>query len=267
VRRDRPISWVTACTLAAFFLSTPAYLPSGAYAAAKAEGKDTSRSGIADPHELLCQAQERYTREVQDYEVYFYRQENLKASAHGGKSKDLRNEEETLLRLRQAPFSIYMEWVGNEHKGRKLVYVQGWNKNRMRVKLTGLAGLILNSIDLAPDSIFVRDQSRHPVTSVGIEYLMKKTIKQFDLAKENDVPEAEFLGTEEVGDRTAYKFLKILPDDPEYHCHRLTIWLDAETYYPLRVETANWQGVVMERYRYEGFSFNKGLTDEDFALK
>ena len=199
--------------------------------------------------------------------MYFYRQENLKTSAREGKSKDLRKEEKTLLRFRQVPFSVYMEWVGEVHRGRKIVYVQGWNKNRMKVKLTGLAGLILNSIDLSPNSIFVRNESRHPVTSVGLEYLIKKIVTQFDLAGKNDVPEAEYLGMEKVGDRDAYKFLEIVPEGSEYHCHKLTLWLDTETYYPLRVETANLRGVVMERYRYEEFKFNNGFADKDFSLK
>ena len=43
--------------------------------------------------------------------------------------------------------------------------------------------------------------------------------------------------------------------------------LDTKTNFPLKVETRNWNNVVMERMRYEDFSFNNNFTDKDFSPK
>jgi len=218
-----------------------------------------------DAYELVRKAQERYIRDVKDYEVYFYRQENVTASTFGGKSKNLKKEEKILLRFREVPFSVYMVWVGKVHKGRKVIYKQGWNKNRMKVKLTGLAGLLFGSIDISPNSIHVRKRTRQPITMAGVGNIIRSLVEQFELARKNgDLNNVQYLGIERVAGRDAYKFKRILPPKDGYKYHKLTLSLDKETYFPLKVETVNWSNVVLGKYRFEGFKFNNNFTDRDF---
>jgi len=270
--RRNPIHIITA----AFFMGCMlAFFVPGIYASKAETGpgkKDVRKPEYIDANELILKAERKYERDIKDYKVFFYRQENLKATRTKGENKKLGDEEKILLRIREVPFSVYMEWVGKVHKGRKVIYVQGWNKNRMKIKLDGLAGILLPPIDLSPNSILIRDHSRHPITNAGIGNLIKSLVSQFELAKKNGDLDIEFVKIEKVGKRDAYVFERILPDKTfpdgeKYYCHKLTLHLDTKTNFPLKVETRNWKNVVMERFRYEDFTFNNNFTDKDFSPK
>jgi Protein of unknown function (DUF1571) len=78
-------------------------------------------------------------------------------------------EEIIQLRFRRAPLSIHMKWLGNEAKGREIVYVQGQYDNKLHL-LTGTGDLFGagKHMTFAPDSPLMRAKSHYPVTEVGL---------------------------------------------------------------------------------------------------
>src|SRR5262249_61956774 len=88
--------------------------------------------------------------------------------AKGGK---LSPEEIMLMKFRKEPFSVYFKWLGEEGKGREVVYVKGRYEGKLHPLLAAgdmplaKAG---SRMALAPDSFLVRSACRHPITQAGI---------------------------------------------------------------------------------------------------
>ena len=219
------------------------------------------RKGDPDAFKLLLEGKLRYEREVEDYRVTFYRQECLAPERNSRMEKP----ETILMKFREKPFSADMRWVDGEKKGSRALYVQGTNKNRVRVHPSGIAGIFVWMIDLDPNSKqIVGKHSRKPITMAGIGYLMKSLLDQFHSAIANRDLKVNYIGIESVGGRPAYKFQRLLPPDKGYYCYELLLWIDKEWAFPVQVETKGWDGVIWEKYRYENFEFNNGFTDKDF---
>src|SRR5206468_2663669 len=95
---------------------------------------------------------------VQSYTARFVRQEVVDGT--------LRPREEALLKF-QRPGRIYLRWAAGRPAGREILFVPGQNGDRMLVREPGLLAS-LATIVMAPDSPRVLEESRHPVTDIGI---------------------------------------------------------------------------------------------------
>lgn len=80
----------------------------------------------------------------------------------------LHDAEKMELKFRRAPFSVYLRWP---HDDQQALYVDGQNDNRLIVRPTrGLASL-RGVWRLRPDSAQAMQDSRYPITAMGIEKL------------------------------------------------------------------------------------------------
>jgi len=264
-RRGNLRIWMLACwkTLLLFVLNAVVALAcTGVFSAEKPDTSDTSRASprVPDAFQLLLSAKQRYDREVKDYFVYFFRQECVNPD----KDATLGEPEKIEMKFRKEPFSVMMKWVDGPRKGSRALYVEGWNKNRVRIHPSGIAGIFIPRIDLDPESKWLSKYSRHSITEAGIGNLMDSLLSQFRLARSNRDLNVEYLGEEKVGTRAAYKFRRTLQPGRGYYCHELLLWLDTDSGYPLAIQTSGWDGLIWERYRYEDFRFNNSYTQEDF---
>jgi len=78
-------------------------------------------------------------------------------------------EEIIMLKYCRAPLSIHCKWLGDEGKGREIIYVQGQRDNRVSV-LTG-KGDVLGAgkrLTFPLESPVLRSKSRHPLADAGI---------------------------------------------------------------------------------------------------
>ncbi len=91
------------------------------------------------------------------YTAIFHKQERIQ--------EKLADEETIFLKFKK-PFKIYMKWVKEPYKGRESLYVEGYNDNRIKVRESGLAGII--TVDIDPKGTLVMKGNRHPVTDSGI---------------------------------------------------------------------------------------------------
>ncbi len=78
-------------------------------------------------------------------------------------------EEIILLKYCRAPLSIHCKWLGDEAKGREIIYVKGQNDGRVCV-LTGKGDMLGFGKRMAfpLESTLMRSKSRHPLTEAGI---------------------------------------------------------------------------------------------------
>lgn len=86
-----------------------------------------------------------------------------------------------LCKYRRGPLSLHCKWLGDEGKGREIVYVVGQNDGKILV-LTGQGDLFGagRRMSFAPDSALVRAKFRYPITEASLGAAAIKFIKLAD---------------------------------------------------------------------------------------
>ncbi len=215
---------------------------------AKAEEK-------GDPEQWLNEA-ERVLAQVENYRAIFHKQERVEGRLL---------EEETVLLKFKKPFKVYMKWIEDPYKGRELLYVEGWNHNRMTVRDSGITGML--TVNLDPRGTLAMKGNRHPVTDSGLGHLvklLKDHIRKGVKEKELDLKKG---GEEVLYGRKTRRFEILSPRDKAkgYYCYRAVLNLDTEKKVPIKVQLYDWGDNLIESYGYEDLRFNVGLTDADFS--
>jgi len=114
-----------------------------------------------DPERWITEAETALAR-VEDYRAIFHKQERVEGNLM---------EKETVLFKFKRPFKVYMKWIKGPYKGRELLYVEGWNNNRMMVRDSGITGMM--TVNLDPKGSLAMKGNRHPVTDSGLDHLVK----------------------------------------------------------------------------------------------
>lgn len=189
------------------------------------------------------------------YTAIFHKQERIQEKLTG---------EETIFLKFKKPFKVYMKWVKEPYKGRESLYIEGYNDNLIKVRESGIAGII--TVDIDPKGTLVMKGNRHPVTDSGIENLVKllrRNLEKGVSAREIDLREQ---GVESVYGRTTRKVEAVFPKNKakSYYCYRALINLDVETRLPIRVLIYDWDDTLVESYGYEAVKLDAGLTEADF---
>ncbi len=207
-----------------------------------------------DPEAWIRKAEEVLSK-TDSYTVIFHKQERLTG---------MLGEVETIFLKFKKPFKVYMKWIKPPHEGRELIYVKGWNNNRLKVHEGGVLGVF--NFNLEPESALGMKGSRHPVTDTGIENIVKVIGR--DLRRGIKTTEVEFKdrGEEIVYGRRTKKLEGIFPKEIEkgYYCSKAVINFDIETKVPLKVMIYDWDDNLIENYGYEDLRLDAGLTDADF---
>lgn len=214
---------------------------------------------------LYRMADERYAT-VDSYIARVRRREQV-----NGKAKP---EEVFLFRYRKQPLSVYFKWIGSEGHGREVVYVQGQHGNKIHTLLAAgdmplaPAG---QRLAVAPDSIFVRNASRHSITEAGIGHIIENYGKLLAALDRGDpkagtvkclgpVKRPEFETPLEGIERTIPP--NVDPDVPRGG-RRLCLF-DLAARLPVLVVTFDASGNEVEYYCYDRLQFPVKLNDDDF---
>ncbi len=214
-----------------------------------------------------CWGQERYDPEnwlrqaevlldtTESYAAVFHKQERVKGW--------LKAKETVYLKFKK-PFKVYMKWIEDPGKGREILYVDGWNNNRILLRDPGFLGVVI--MNLRPQGAIAMKGSRHPITEVGLEHLVK--MLGDNLRRGLKSGELEYRrGTQGmVYGRRIQSLELIFPRDPRegYYCYRSILGLDIEKKVPIRVQVFDWEDKLIEDYGYENLTLNAGLTNADF---
>ena len=201
---------------------------------------------------------EEFLESVDNYTVVFYRQMQVEGEL---------KEKETMFLKFKKPLNFYLKWIEQPHKGRELLYVEGENKNRVKVHGTGLLSPITINID--PRSSLIMKNSRHPVTEIGIDYITKIVGGEFRRGIERGEIEITYHGEEMVFSRKTMKIEGVFPRnvDKRYYCYRAVIYMDLETKILISIEVYDWENKLFEYYGFENLNVNTGLDKGDFDPK
>lgn len=207
-----------------------------------------------DPEEWLRQAEAAYAK-VTGYTAVFHKQQRV-----AGK---LLPEETIFLKYRK-PSSLYMKWIKAPNKGSEVLYVPGWNDNRIRAHTGGLLRFITRNLD--PSHPGLMQGNLRPVTSTGIGYLLEAVA--MNMRKAIEVGELTFSRT---GEETVYgvptQVLEVVfPKDnaKRYDSRRFVINQDVESRMLIRIRMYDRDDQLVENYGYEKLDLNAPLTDRDF---
>lgn len=210
---------------------------------------------------------------IPDYVATFTRQERV-----GGK---LLTRESTDLKVRHAPFSVYMKWNEGSDIGRELLYVEGLNDNRMLVKKGGQVGEMLPTFKVDPTSDLAMKESRYPVTTSGLLKLVEKILEFSSRdAKLDEGVACQFLPEQKIDGRMCYVIrtdYDCAEVDPEYRTS--LIFVDKATALPLCVKNYGWSercgapesaddkltdDTLIEFYAFTGLRYQSRLGEAEF---
>jgi uncharacterized protein DUF1571 len=204
----------------------------------------------------LLELADRSYSEVRDYSSIMVGRERL-----GGVLKP----QETILLKFQRPFNVYMKWLNGPSKGREGLYASGAHNGKFLIyEPRGIRRLFTAALD--PTDQRVMEQSRHPVTDVGIGRLLEIIGENARRGSKNGVLQVIDRGIGDLSGRRVRTLDAALPRDPKlaYYCYRVTLSFDEENHLPIRVVVYDWNDQIAEEYIHTDLQLNPGFTGRDF---
>jgi hypothetical protein len=182
---------------------------------------------------------------------------------------ELSDPQHIMLKVRQAPFSVYLYFL-KPYQGREVLYVDGANNNELVVLEAGWKRN-LGKMNLDPNGMVAMRGQKHPITEVGIRNLIAKLIA----AKTAEMQFIECNVTSNpntrIGDRptTLIQIEHPMPRK-EFGTHITRIFLDNELRVPIHYDAYLWpeapgQAPPLDAsYTYANLKLNVGLAVRDF---
>ncbi|MGB8434964.1 MAG: DUF1571 domain-containing protein [Burkholderiales bacterium] len=208
-----------------------------------------------DPENWFAGAEAAYAG-VESYTAIFHKQQRV--------AGELLAEETILLKCRKKPFSLYMNWLTEPFKGSELLYVAGWNEDRIRAHRGGILRFITVNIDPSDPGLLAGNL--RPVTSTGIGYLLQTVA--LNTRKAIEAGELTFSegGEVDVYGRSTQILEVVLPRDKakDYDGARFVINQDLASKILLRIRVYDRDDQLVESYGYENLDLEAPLSDADF---
>ena len=225
--------------------------------------------------QLAQEGLQRIRREIRDYTCVLVKRERIR--------DQLSDHQYIFTKIRQrhveqgqvvVPFSVYMYFLKPaEIKGREVIYVEGRNNGKICAHEGGRRGSLLPTVWLNPDSPLALQDSRYPITDVGIENLVLKLIERGQRERQFSDVEVNFKKNARVNDRVCTVLEIRHPQRrPEYEFYLAQIFIDDQLGVPIRYAAYGWpegaqgESPVLEEYTYMQLKLNVGLTDDDFDV-
>ncbi len=212
-------------------------------------------SASVDPQEWLREAEAAYDK-VRSYTAIFHKQQRV-----AGK---LEPEETILLKCRKTPFSLYMKWIRRPYEGSELLYVKGWNEDRVKAHRGGLLRFITRDLD--PSHPGLMADNLRPVTSTGIGFLLETVATNIRKASKRGELTFSARGEELVYGRKTQVLEMIFPKARagDYDGYRHVINQDVESKILVRIRVYDRDDQLVENYGYENLYLNAPLGDAAF---
>lgn len=245
-------------------------MPAGDGAApipAPQDAKPSAPAGdnFAQLRNLYQQAENNY-RTIDSYIGRMRRREQV-----NGRDKP---EELMMIKFRKNPFSVYFKWLGPAGNGREVTYVKDRYGNQLHTLLAAGDMPLMPAgkrLSLPPDSVFVRSNSRHPITNAGIGVIIDRFGKILDAVEKGDkrfgtikylgqVKRPEFENMVEGVEQTFPPGYE--PDLPKGGTR---FWyIDPASHLPMLLLTYDPQQREVEYYCYDRLQYPVKLDDDDF---
>jgi hypothetical protein len=185
-----------------------------------------------------------------------------------------RPEEVLLFRFRREPWSVYFKWIGPIKEGREVTYVKGRYNNEIHSLLAAgdhpfKAAGCRHSI--APDSVFVLANARHPITEAGLAASVQRLGAVLAAQERNDDSRGTLVY---LGAQQRVEFAQpvpcvehVLPPGLEKALPkggRRLYAFDPASGLPTLIQTRDDRGHEVEYYFYDRLLWPVGLLDDDF---
>ena len=210
-----------------------------------------------------------FLKKTSDYTAQFVKQELVRG--------ELLDEQEMEMKVRHAPFSIYLKWVTGE-AGREVLYVDGANNGKLTAHGGGWKAR-LPAVSLELTSGIAMAESRHPINKAGLLELAKMMldIHREDLATKR-VARCEKLPDQNFDGRPCHAFLMEYKDPKVSEHYRKSIsMIDKEWSIPVYTRNFGWLNgevpsdpeqhdvaTLIEFYSYSNVKFRPNLIALDF---
>ena len=194
---------------------------------------------------------------VRDYTCTYEKEE--RAIEHG--------ERQVIGLFFRKPLDIRLEWHNQKGKVDQIaVYRQGFNDGKLLARRSGVVGGVVGTLKLDLHDSLALEDSRHPITEVGIGSLIERAAQDAHDGHVTIRPVVEDTLDGRPVDRFEFEAapgaqLVGLPG-----ARRGLVWVDLELKLPVKVEIRDGSGTVLERHRFKDLRLNVGLTDKTFSL-
>lgn len=226
--------------------------------------EQTSAEALSEGLTLVQQAYDSFDQRIKDYTATFEKQERVDGV--------LLPKETLLLKLRQEPFSVYLQHQAPaDKKGQEAIYVEGQNDgNLVAHDANPFIGLV--TLRLPPQGYLAMRGNRYDITTAGMKNLLGQLLK---LASEQHDALARcqirFIEGELVGNRVC-RCLEIKSSErlPGFPMAQARIYFDEGYGAPVRYEAFEWPATgegapeLVEFYQYTNVQLNVKLQDSDF---
>jgi outer membrane lipoprotein-sorting protein len=178
-----------------------------------------------------------------------------------------RGEPQTIRLSFRKPLDVRLDWL--DDKGRvdqTAVYRQGMNDGKLVARRSGMLGSMVGTVRLDPHDKRALEDSRHPITEVGLGYIIDRLARDLRDGRVTSRPVVE----DTVDGRPAWRFqLDAPPGVPLFGiagAARAIVWVDRALTLPVKVEILDAAGAMIERHHFKNLRVNVGLTDAVFTL-
>ncbi|MEM9184959.1 MAG: DUF1571 domain-containing protein [Planctomycetota bacterium] len=229
------------------------------------------------PHPLapvLKMAEEGYDRigrEVKDYTCRIIRRERHDGKLRGYEFLSAKIRHEQKNEAGTTPFSVYLHFdKPRKVAGREVLFLEGRNAGRLLVRRGGTRLAYVTTF-LKPTSELAMQESRYPVTDIGIQRLIGRLAEVARADMRHGECNVQFFEGAKIGDRECTRILVEHPVRRKHFLyHRAIVFIDKQRQIPLAYASYTWpeqpggKPVLMEEYIYADVELNVGLTDDDF---
>lgn len=180
------------------------------------------------------------------------------------------------LTIQHKPFSVCMEWIEpKSKKGRKAIFVEGKNDNKMLVKQ-----LVLK-LTLDPEESIKRKESRHTIREAGLKNMVdrfvaawEKEIHLNETATRYSDADVKVMvsGKEVVYPCRCVETVHPMETKGKYTFQRTLVFFDKTNHWPVRMEGYDWptsnsgEGRLAEKYIYINVQPLPNPKPDDFSL-
>jgi hypothetical protein len=177
-----------------------------------------------------------------------------------------------MVEYRRSPLSIHFKWLGEENKGREVIYVKGQNDDKIQV-LTGQGDLIGagHYLQFPPDSELMKSRSRYPIQESGIGRVVLRFGALLDAIERGQTNAGSL---RYLGQKTRAEFPNpmdsveqaILPGVEPFLPKGGTrfLYFDQTTGLPLLIQTYDQNQYEVEYYCFDRLQTPVPLDDADF---
>jgi hypothetical protein len=212
-------------------------------------------------------------QQVRDYKCLLLKREQIdgQLSPYNFMQLKLRHEQTSPDGTKQ-PFAVYLKFLKPSNvKDREVLFVDGERNGDMLVRRGGSSLLANITVRLDPKGRRAMEESRYPVTQVGIRNLIERLIEVMEVEQKFDECEVKTFEDAELDGRPCQHIQVVHPTEREhFQYHLARVFIDKELQLPVYFATYDWPKEkdqapeLLEEYIYTKINLNVGLSDEDF---